>query len=57
MVTVHYFFGPMCGWCYGATSLLEAIADRSDIELKLHPGGMMANKAIEADFRQEILVS
>ncbi|KJY89402.1 protein-disulfide isomerase [Vibrio neptunius] len=57
MVTVHYFFDPMCGWCYGATSLLEAIAGRSDIELKLHPGGMMANKAIEADFRHHILIS
>ncbi|MGU3847546.1 DsbA family protein, partial [Vibrio diabolicus] len=24
MVTVHYFFDPMCGWCYGASPLIEA---------------------------------
>ncbi|EOD5239980.1 DsbA family protein, partial [Vibrio parahaemolyticus] len=25
MVTVHYFFDPMCGWCYGASPLIEAL--------------------------------
>ncbi|MDG3084937.1 DsbA family protein [Vibrio hannami] len=57
MVKVHYFFDPMCGWCYGATSLLVAIAANTEIELALHPGGMIDNKAIEPDFRSHILVN
>lgn len=57
MVKVHYFFDPMCGWCYGATSLLAAIAANSEIVLDLHPGGMLDNKAIEPDFRKHILAS
>lgn len=57
MVKVHYFFDPMCGWCYGATSLLAAIAANTEIELVLHPGGMIDNKAIEPDFRSHILAN
>ncbi|WCE30923.1 DsbA family protein [Vibrio sp. SCSIO 43137] len=57
MVKVHYFFDPMCGWCYGATSLLAAIAANSEITLELHPGGMIDNRAIEPDFRNHILAS
>jgi len=57
MVKVHYFFDPMCGWCYGATSLLAAIAANSEIALELHPGGMIDNRAIEPDFRNHILAS
>ncbi|WP_010605191.1 DsbA family protein [Pseudoalteromonas maricaloris] len=57
MVKVHYFFDPMCGWCYGATSLLDAIAANSDLKLELHPGGMIANQSIEKAFRNHILTS
>ncbi|MCO7197566.1 DsbA family protein [Pseudoalteromonas sp. OANN1] len=57
MVKVHYFFDPMCGWCYGATSLLDAIAANSDFKLELHPGGMIANQSIEKAFRNHILTS
>ncbi|PHI34658.1 protein-disulfide isomerase [Pseudoalteromonas sp. GCY] len=57
MVKVHYFFDPMCGWCYGATSLLDAIAANSDLKLELHPGGMIANQSIEKAFRSHILTS
>ncbi|MCE0496217.1 DsbA family protein [Vibrio salinus] len=57
MVTVHYFYDPMCGWCYGATPLLETIADNNKFKLILHPGGMLPEKAIEPSFRQHILDS
>ncbi|PCK33190.1 DsbA family protein [Pseudoalteromonas piscicida] len=57
MVKVHYFFDPMCGWCYGATSLLDAIAANRELELVLHPGGMIANQSIEKAFRNHILIS
>ncbi|SJN57995.1 DSBA-like thioredoxin domain protein [Vibrio ruber DSM 16370] len=55
MVTVHYFFDPMCGWCYGATSLLAVMAANSEIKLEFHPGGMIDNKAISPSFRRHIL--
>ncbi|WP_417879394.1 DsbA family protein [Vibrio sp.] len=55
MVKVHYFFDPMCGWCYGATSLLSAMAANSEIKLEFHPGGMINNKAIDPSFRKHIL--
>lgn len=57
MVKVHYFFDPMCGWCYGASSLIEALNDSSDFELIYHPGGMMRRQAIDPSFRQHILRS
>lgn len=55
MVKVHYFFDPMCGWCYGATSLLAAMAANSEVHLEFHPGGMIDNKAIDPSFRKHIL--
>ncbi|MEI2565020.1 DsbA family protein [Vibrio metoecus] len=55
MVRVHYIFDPMCGWCFGATSLMEALAQHPTAELVLHPGGMMNNAQIRADFRAHIL--
>lgn len=57
MVKVHYFYDPMCGWCYGATSLLTVIAANAEIKLELHPGGMIASKAIDPSFRELILAS
>lgn len=57
MVTVHYFYDPMCGWCYGATPLIESIANSDQFKLKLHPGGMLSAKTIEPPFRQHILES
>ena len=55
MVTVHYFFDPMCGWCYGATSLIDILAEMPEFEIVYHPGGMIQKRAIEPTFRQHIL--
>lgn len=57
MVTIHYFYDPLCGWCYGATPLIESIANSDKFKLKLHPGGMLSAKMIEPPFRQHILES
>ncbi|MEI8633959.1 hypothetical protein P4S72_21550 [Vibrio sp. PP-XX7] len=57
MVKVHYFFDPMCGWCYGATTLVEIIEKLTPFELIYHPGGMIAKQAIASSFRQHILHS
>ncbi|BDX03439.1 DsbA family protein [Marinomonas pontica] len=55
MVKVHYFFDPMCGWCYGATSLIEILAEMTEFEVHYHPGGMIPKRAIDPSFRQHIL--
>ncbi|EKF9736252.1 DsbA family protein [Vibrio cholerae] len=55
MVRVQYIFDPMCGWCFGATSLMEQLAQQSHLELVLHPGGMMDKAQISPDFRAHIL--
>lgn len=51
MVTVHYFFDPMCGWCYGATILAEILSTAANIKLKLHAGGMITRREMDEDFR------
>ena len=35
--TLHYIFDPMCGWCYGASAALAAVADRAGVRLNLLP--------------------
>lgn len=55
MVKVHYFFDPMCGWCYGASSLIAELADMANVEMVYHPGGMIEKQAIADAFRQHIL--
>ncbi|OEF29072.1 DsbA family protein [Vibrio rumoiensis] len=57
MVTIHYFYDPMCGWCYGATALIESIVSSNKFKLLLHPGGMLPGKTIAPSFRQHILNS
>ena len=37
--TLHYIYDPMCGWCYGASPLIEAA--RAVIRIEAHAGGMM----------------
>lgn len=55
MVKVHYFFDPMCGWCYGATSLVGILAEMPEFEMVYHPGGMIPKRATDPSFRQHIL--
>ncbi|MGB5123519.1 MAG: DsbA family protein, partial [Vibrio fluvialis] len=50
MVTAHYIFDPMCGWCYGATALMQALAAHPEVNLVMHPGGMMTRSALSDDF-------
>jgi putative protein-disulfide isomerase len=40
MVRLHYFFDPLCGWCYGIAPLIKAAAALPDVELLLHGGGL-----------------
>lgn len=57
MINAHYVFDPMCGWCFGATSLIEQLHRLEGVHLELHPGGMMKPAPIAMGFRQHILES
>lgn len=55
MVKVNYFYDPMCGWCYGATALLETLLASDNLELIYHPGGMINRQTISPSFKAHIL--
>ncbi|MBU2961612.1 DsbA family protein [Citreicella sp. C3M06] len=40
--TLHYLFDPLCGWCYGASAAIGALADQPDIDLQPHATGLFA---------------
>lgn len=40
--TLHYFYDPLCGWCYAAAPLLQAAAAQPGLRLRMHAGGMMS---------------
>ncbi|MAK92166.1 MAG: protein-disulfide isomerase [Oleibacter sp.] len=58
MNKIHYFYDPMCGWCYGATTLISALNNfvaENNWQVVMHPGGIIARRAIENGFHQHIL--
>ena len=55
---LHYFYDPLCGWCYGASPLLLAAADLPEIELALHGGGMLSaphNRRVNLEWRGYVM--
>ncbi|RYF62139.1 MAG: DsbA family protein, partial [Comamonadaceae bacterium] len=41
--TLHYVFDPLCGWCYGASAAVSALADHPAIALRLLPSGLFSD--------------
>src|SRR5437763_9595920 len=41
-IHITYLFDPLCGWCYGASTLLEQLAARPDFAVALAPTGLFA---------------
>jgi putative protein-disulfide isomerase len=41
VATLHYYYDPLCGWCYAAAPLVGAAAALPDITLQMHASGMM----------------
>lgn len=39
---VTYLFDPLCGWCYGAAPMLDALAARPDLQVDLVATGLFA---------------
>jgi putative protein-disulfide isomerase len=54
--TITYLFDPLCGWCYGASPMiqkLEKLSKQSGLTLELAPTGLFAGvngRAMDADF-------
>nr|WP_281419286.1 DsbA family protein [Marinobacterium ramblicola] len=47
----------MCGWCYAAEPLIDAIQAMDAFELVLHGGGLMRGQAIAPAMRRHIIAS
>lgn len=43
-IPVTYLFDPLCGWCYGATPALQALAEHAEIALELAPTGLFSGE-------------
>lgn len=39
---LYYLFDPLCGWCYGASATIGALAKHPDIDLRPHATGLFA---------------
>lgn len=53
--TVTYLFDPLCGWCYGASPMIQKLAQQNSIKLELAPTGLFAGvngRAMDAEFAQ-----
>jgi putative protein-disulfide isomerase len=55
-VKLHYVYDPLCGWCYGASPLIQAARDVMVVQA--HAGGMMTGErrmAVTPELRQFVL--
>ncbi len=56
---LHYFYDPLCGWCYAAEAMTEA-ASRSapgQFEIRLHAGGLFDQTPLSDAKRSQIRVA
>lgn len=40
--SITYLFDPLCGWCYGASPVIQRLGQQSDVQLELAPTGLFA---------------
>ena len=40
--TVTYLFDPLCGWCYGASPVIQQLGQQASIQLELAPSGLFS---------------
>jgi putative protein-disulfide isomerase len=51
--TVTYLFDPLCGWCYGASPVIQQLGRQGGIQLALAPTGLFSGpgaRAMDASF-------
>ena len=42
MSTLHYFYAPFCGWCYGAAPVVSSAAEIDGLHIQPHGIGMLS---------------
>ena len=55
LTTITYLFDPLCGWCYGASPMIQKLSQQSSLRLELAPTGLFAGangRALNAEFAQ-----
>jgi len=56
--TLHYIFDPLCGWCYAAAPLVDAVRNVPGLRVAFHGGGMMTGanrRPITPQWREYVL--
>ncbi|QSX32347.1 DsbA family protein [Shewanella avicenniae] len=56
-ITLHWIIDPLCGWSYGALSLLQATAQQWPAQFELHSGGLFmgySRRRIDADWHLHV---
>ncbi|WP_434525590.1 DsbA family protein [Photorhabdus asymbiotica] len=57
-MTLHYIYDPLCGWCYGVSSLIQAAKEVANVKIELHGGGMLTGdnrRQIDSAWRDYVL--
>lgn len=54
--TLHYIHDPLCGWCYAAEPMLDAVMQRGAgrLRVELHGGGLFPGISLPASRREYI---
>lgn len=58
--TLHYFYDPLCGWCYAAAPLIQAARAIPNLNIQLHAGGLWVDtqvKPITPELRAYVLAN
>ncbi len=42
VAVIHYWYDPLCGWCYGAAPLLQVAGEIPGLRIALHGGGLFS---------------
>lgn len=52
--TLTYLFDPLCGWCYGASAVVQKLGQHSAFTLELAPSGLFAGggRTMDAAFAE-----
>ncbi|MGS5086557.1 DsbA family protein [Hydrogenophaga sp. A37] len=50
--SVTYLFDPLCGWCYGASPVIQQLGQQASVQLELAPTGLFAGggRSMDAAF-------
>ncbi|MEX0624517.1 DsbA family protein [Saccharospirillum sp.] len=52
---IHYLYDPLCGWCYAAEALAEAVSGQ--FEVRLHAGGLFDRTRLSDAKRAHIRIA